>query len=110
MINSDAHNAEGFNVVLIDYGLATEYRNNATGEHLPMEEMELFNGNLMFASEYALEFKRPSRRDDLLSLCYILIYLLNGMELPMMSDYFSDPAKPYGIEEVLQFKRTFPLQ
>ena len=107
MISSD-DNAEGFNVVLIDYGMATEYRNGA-GEHLPMEEMEQFSGNLIFASEYTLNFMRPSRRDDMLSLCYVLIFLLNDMEFPMINEYFSDPAKVYQIDEVLKFKRTFHL-
>ena len=90
---------DDFNVVLIDYGLATEYRNDA-GQHLPCDEVATFNGNLIFASEHALSFSRPSRRDDLLSLCYILIYLLNDCDFPLIGDYFSDPSMSYTIKEV----------
>ena len=93
MINENGDDADGFNLVLIDYGLATAYLTDA-GEHLPMDEMETFSGNLIFASEHTLCFNRPSRRDDLLSLCYILIYLLNGCDFPLIGQYFSkDPYK-----------------
>jgi hypothetical protein len=93
MINQD-DSAEGFNVVLVDYGMAKEYRHQ-NGRHLPCEEMEEFSGNLMFASEHTLQFKRPSRRDDFLSLCYIMIYLLNGCDFPFLSEYFSDEATSF---------------
>ena len=39
----------------------------------------------MFASLSAINFNRPSRKDDLLSLVYILIYLLNNFQLPLFN-------------------------
>ena len=29
-----------------------------------------------------MEFKNTSRKDDMISLCYFVIYLLNGCEMP----------------------------
>ena len=37
---------------------------------------------MIFASLNQLDFKVTSRRDDLLSLCYFLIYLFNAGKLP----------------------------
>ena len=110
MINrkNDRQNEYDFNLVLIDYGLAIEYRSDS-GKHLPMEEMPEFKGNLIFASEHALCFKRPSRRDDLLSVCYLLIYLLNECDFPLLNEYFSDKSKSYNIEEVRRFKKHCPF-
>ena len=54
MIHRDSDSQDDdFNLVLIDYGFATEYLNNF-GDHLPLEEMENFKGNLIFASEHTL--------------------------------------------------------
>ena len=41
----------------------------------------------MFASLNQLRFLGTSRRDDLISLCYLLVFLLNGGELPGMQIY-----------------------
>jgi hypothetical protein len=64
-------------VILIDYGMATRYLDDE-GNHLQQDKVSQFHGNFMFASLSSLSFNRPSRRDDLISLCYCLIMLLNG--------------------------------
>ena len=38
----------------------------------------------MFASKYQLRFSTTSRRDDLISLCYMFIFLANGFEFPII--------------------------
>lgn len=78
--------SDDFEVVLIDYGYAKKYRDE-NGDHLPQDEMDNFQGNLIFASKHTLSFKRPSRRDDLISLGYLFIFLLNGCDIPLLSDY-----------------------
>ena len=52
--------------------------------------MSKFCGNLIFASLDVLKFNRPSRKDDLLMLCYFLIYLLNGGEMPLIWDFLGE--------------------
>lgn len=43
--------------------------------------MKVFRGNIMFASPNQLNFRTTSRRDDLISLVYLMIYMLNQGEL-----------------------------
>ena len=76
-------------IVLVDFGMAMKYADE-DGKHLKNMEMDKFCGNLIFASENVLDFNRPSRRDDLIMLCYFLIYLLNGGELPLLWDHLGN--------------------
>lgn len=66
---------------LVDFGFATRFVNKHTGAHIAEEEVETFRGNMIFGSLNQLNFKVTSRRDDLISLSYMLIYMLNKGEL-----------------------------
>ena len=61
---------------LIDFGYCTKFLSK--GNHISQEVLEIFRGNMMFCSIHQMNFKTTSRRDDLISLCYLLSYLLNG--------------------------------
>ena len=63
---------------LIDYGLSKRYIDSKTGEHVIYKNNHKLNGTARYASIHALEGYELSRRDDLESLCYVLIYLLKG--------------------------------
>ena len=72
----------GNKVTLIDFGLCTKFV-DSKGNHISeSEEISKFQGNLTFSTVRQLEFKKTSRKDDLVSLAYMLIYLLNNQELP----------------------------
>ena len=45
--------------------------------------MEIFRGNFLFASVNAFIFQTLSRRDDLISLGYLLVYLIDG-DIPFL--------------------------
>ena len=62
---------------LIDFGLCTSYL-DASGEHIPMSTQSTFFGNIAFGSANAMNFKSVSRRDDLISLSYLLVYMVQG--------------------------------
>lgn len=62
---------------LIDYGLAKKYVDE-NGKHLEEIDTPTFEGNLIFSSYNGQNMRSTSRRDDLLSLCYLLIYCLEG--------------------------------
>ena len=96
-------------VFLIDFGMASSYLNEK-GEHLPNNEIPYFQGNLGFASVNTLNFKRSSRKDDLMSLCYLLVTLLNGGLLPCL-DYEDDytPEQLSKIENMRKFKGKYTL-
>jgi serine/threonine protein kinase len=66
------------NVYLIDFGLAFKYRSPKTLEHIAYSENVKFRGTARFASRMAQLDVRQSRRDDLESLGYTLVYLLKG--------------------------------
>ena len=91
---------EKVQVKLIDYGLASRYLDKY-GNHLEQKEEPTFKGNLLFSSTNALEFKTPSRRDDLISLCYMMIFILNGGEFPLI-DFHRHDTKVSDREMVLE--------
>lgn len=62
---------------LIDFGLCLNYKDE-NGKHFEEEKTSGFRGNLEYASTYILDGFLPSRRDDLISLVYILIHLLKN--------------------------------
>lgn len=49
--------------------------------HIKNGVNDKFKGSMMFASKYSFNFVQTSRRDDLISLCYILIYLIDEIQL-----------------------------
>ena len=49
------------------------------------QEASQFRGNIAFCSKNAMNFTTQSRRDDLISLNYILIYLFQG-DFAILSD------------------------
>ena len=61
---------------LVDFGYASKYLDKDS-KHIKEDVVDSFRGNLMFASASSLDFCTTSRKDDLISLCYILIFLLN---------------------------------
>ena len=66
------------NINIIDFGFAKEYINLKTREHIPFKYGNKFIGNLKFASIYSHFGIEQSRRDDLESLGYMLLYFLKG--------------------------------
>ena len=68
-------------VFLIDFGLAKKYRSSSTLCHYPLVIKKGLTGTPRYASINALKGYEQSRRDDLESLGYVMMYLLKG-ELP----------------------------
>lgn len=62
---------------MIDFGLAQKYM-DAEGNHIPAIRERFFQGNLIFASKHCFNLVTHSRRDDLISLSYLLLYLIDG--------------------------------
>ena len=67
--------------VLIDYGLCQKFTRT--------DEKTCFYGNIMFSSKRKLSYKKTSRKDDLLSLAYLLIYLVCNKTLPFADEFYS---------------------
>ena len=65
-------------IYLIDFGLCKKYRSNRTGKHVQFSVTKKVNGTPLFASLNTLKGYQVSRRDDLESVAYMLIYLMKG--------------------------------
>ena len=62
-------------IYIIDYGLCKKYRSSKTGKHIQPKYIKKFIGTLKYASSNVIRGKESSRRDDLISLGYVLIHL-----------------------------------
>ncbi|XP_056166733.1 casein kinase 1-like protein HD16 [Syzygium oleosum] len=71
---------------LTDLGLAKRWQDPTTGSHVKYDQTpEDFRGTILFASVHTQLGRTSSRRNDLESLVYMLVYLIRG-HLPRQSD------------------------
>ncbi|KAE8673629.1 Zinc transporter ZTP29 [Hibiscus syriacus] len=64
---------------LVDLGLATKWRDSSSGLHVDYDQRpDMFRGTVRYASVHAHLGRTASRRDDLESLAYTLIFLHRG--------------------------------
>ena len=80
-------------IYMVDYGLAQQYQDEA-GEHVSFRSERHMIGTARYMSVGAHHGKSQSRRDDLESLGYMLIYLVNG-ELPWQTLTSSNIKEKY---------------
>ena len=70
---------------LIDFGLSRKYRSSRTGKHIKFNNLKLTFGSLRYLSINGNRRYEQSRRDDLESLGYMLIYIATG-KLPWLNE------------------------
>lgn len=68
----------------IDYGLSRRYLDDH-GKHVPKIRERVFKGNVVFASKNLFNLDTPGRRDDFISLSYLLLYTIDG-DLPFIME------------------------
>ena len=77
------------NVFLIDFGYCTSFIDKYNNHIEENHNIECFKGNLMFSSLDQMLFKATSRRDDIYSFLYFIIFCLNDMNFPYL-DYHDE--------------------
>ena len=79
--NIHFHNIDDLSqyLYLLDFGLAKKYRSRTTLIQYPMVNKKKLTGTARYASINALRGYEQSRRDDLESVGYVLIYLMKGI-------------------------------
>ena len=89
-------------VRLIDFGISQKYIDQ-NGKHLPNKKLSVFTGSLWFTSANVMGLSQPSRRDDLISLAYLMLYMIN--ELPQQRMLADNQSFDSRYNDLLKAKR-----
>ena len=92
---------------LIDFGLAKKYREDNNSKHHEIKQGKKLIGTVRFASINAMEGISQSRRDDLESMGYMLIYFLKG-RLPWQDFMIKNKEERYS--KIKQRKKNIDIK
>ena len=95
-------------IYLIDFGLAKKYRSSRTGKHIKFSNIRKLIGSMNYASCNAMKGYEISRRDDLESFGYLLIYLGKGASIPWIK-YFKKKDINIDVKELIILKTKMKI-
>ena len=91
-------------IYLIDYGLSKKYKDVKNDIHIPFRNDRPLTGTLRYISINTHKGFEQSRRDDIESACYIIIYFLNGK---LNWDGIKCKTKEEKIQKIMEKKEEF---
>lgn len=93
-------------VFIIDFGLAKQYRDINSHEHIPYITGKSLTGTARYASVNQLKGNESSRRDDMEALGYVWLYFLKG-SLPWMGIKAKNEEERY--DKIAEIKESLNL-
>jgi len=93
-------------IYIIDFGLSKKYKSSRTGKHVIFSKRKMFHGNIKFSSLNNMKGIVSTRRDDLESLGYMLVYLYEN-KLPWDNVEATNPTE--FIKKIFYIKKQIPM-